>query len=114
MINQGDIVFFRKAKKSGKVKTPEATFKGHGFGIFLGHAPLFAPDPPAFLILRMLGQVGFVSFDDVKTMLGEDQLEILSQKYKTKYWGEEVVQIQKEATERATRQEVLKSQMPED
>ncbi len=100
MIKEGDVVFFRKCKKSGKAKSVEFSFKGHGFAVFLGHAPLFAPDPPPQLLLRMMGQIGFVSFDDIKRFVDEATFQKILDQFTDRYWGKKTEDIQKEAAER--------------
>lgn len=114
-VKQGDVVFFRKVKKSSKPKSPEIGFKGNGFGVFLGHVPLFAPDPPGFLIFRMLGQTGFISFDDVKEFIGdEEKFQAIVDKYTDKYWGQKTEEIQKEATARAAAHDLREAQKAEE
>jgi hypothetical protein len=86
MVKMGEVVFFKKITKSNKPKSPEIGFKGRGFAVFLGHAPMYAPDPPRSVIFQMLGQIGLLSFDDVKEFLGEDAVNTITQKFTEKYY----------------------------
>lgn len=86
----GDIVFFTEAKPSSARKSPKIGFKGHAFGIMLGHVPPFQKDPPLSHILRLMGTHGFVSFDDVGELLGSEQGALMVTKFEDKYYGKEV------------------------
>jgi hypothetical protein len=70
--------------------------QGHGFGIFLGHVPEFAQDPPLDHVLRILGQAGFIRFDEIKTFLGEAALKEVLTKFTQTYWGRVVDEIKEE------------------
>lgn len=87
MIKPGDIVFFRKAKRSSHRKSPEISFNGYGFAVMLGHVSLFQPDPPADHLLRLIGTIGFLSFDDVKNFLGDEAAASCVKKFEDKYYG---------------------------
>lgn len=88
-IRNGDCVFFKTAKKSSKRKAAEIKFKGHGFGIFLGHVPEFQKDPPAEHLFRLMGTVGFLTFDNVGEFLGPAMAEVCIKKFEEKYWAPE-------------------------
>lgn len=88
-INNGDVVFFKKAKKSTSRKAPEATFKGYGFGVMLGHVPPFAAEPPPQHLLRLMGTVGFLTFDDVAEFVGDENAKECVKKFEDKYYGKE-------------------------
>ncbi len=96
MFKIGDIAFFRKAKRDCGRKTPEGTFKGHGFGLFLGHVPPFAKEPPKVFIHRTLGTLGFLSFDDVTEFISEEAAAECVKKFEDKYYGP-VVRTEAEA-----------------
>jgi len=82
--NPGDIVFFQSAKTSSSMPG-EFRFKGHGVGVFLGYVPPGVDDPPLDHLLRIMGGAGFLSFDDVKTFLGEEALKTVLEKFTLKY-----------------------------
>lgn len=81
----GDVVFFKKAKNSAHHKAQEVLFKGHAFGVMLGHVPPFAANPTTALVLAQLGTIGFISFDDIGEFLGPDTVKTLVQKFEEKY-----------------------------
>lgn len=86
-IKPGVVLFFKKARLSSNRKSPEISFKGHGFGVILGIVPHFQPDPPREHLLRLMGHAGFFAFDDIKEFLSEaSQIEFI-EKFKTKYYG---------------------------
>jgi hypothetical protein len=96
MIKPGDIVFFKKVTRSTKRRDPEIAFKGgNGFGVMLGIVPPFGPEPTESILLMLLGSVGFVSFDDVKDFLGEDQMKICVDKFTERYMTKKIEQPSK-------------------
>lgn len=82
----GDIIFSKKFKTSLARKAPEIEVRGHAFSLMLGHVPPFAKEPPLAHIGRLLGTVGFMSFDDVADFLGDEQAALCVQKFEEKYW----------------------------
>lgn len=88
MISQGDIVFFKKAKKSVKNSYPEVRFKGYGLALFLGALNPFQKEPSVDDIHRALGASGFVSFTNVLELLGKEPGELLLKKFIDKYYSE--------------------------
>lgn len=112
MINSGDVVYFKKAKRFTKRGAPEATFKGHGFGVFLGHLPPLKKDVLAIDLMKLMGSIGFLTFDDVGEFLGEEVAADVIKKFEDKYFGraitaqeldEKMAAIKKERqTEQAT------------
>lgn len=89
-MKHGQVVFFKAAKMSTGRTAPEIGFKGYAFGILLGVVPPFQKDPPMAHILRALGGVGFLSFDDVGELLGPEQGALLVKKYEEKYYGQQL------------------------
>ena len=87
--SNGDVVFFKKAKKATKRNAMEVTFKGHAFGVMLGHVPPFAKDPTPDQLLRQMGAIGFMTFDDVAEFLGDDAGAKCVKMYEDKYYGKE-------------------------
>lgn len=87
--NMGDVMFFKTAKKESRRNAKEMKFKGHGFGVFLGHVPPFMPDPDPAQLIRMMGQIGFLTFDDVATFLGDEMAAKCVKMYEDKYYGQE-------------------------
>lgn len=85
MMNPGDVVYFKKAKKSSERKDLEVGFRGHGFGVMLGHVDAFTPDPTTDQVIGLLGGIGFVSFDDISEFLGEGHAAVVIKKFEAKY-----------------------------
>lgn len=84
-LKPGAVVFFPVAKKSTKANSEPLVFRGHGFGVFLGVVPQFAVEPTREMMDTLLSGVGWVSFENVFEMLGEEQFRILEQKFRAKY-----------------------------
>lgn len=91
MPRPGNIVYFQKCsvtlKKEGKI----VGFKGHGFGVMLGIVPTGAPEPPLLILPRLLGESGYLSFDDVIAFFGEEVGKECVEKFKDKYYGKVVL-----------------------
>jgi len=102
-MKNGDVVYFKKAKHSSKIKDKtEITFKGMGFGVLLGHVPPFQKDPPASHLLKLMGTIGFLTFDDVAEFLGDEMGSKCVKAFEDKYYGklipasEAVVEVEPE------------------
>lgn len=92
MVEIGDVVFFKKFKKSARQnKLHEIGFKGggHGFGVLLGIVPPFQQDPPEYILARLMGEAGFLSFDDVSRFLGAEAGVKCVESFKDTYYGPE-------------------------
>lgn len=85
----GDCLFFKVAKKESRRNAKEMKFKGHAFGVYLGHVPPFGKDPQPDQLLRMMGQIGFLTFDDVSEFVGAEAAEKCVKMYEDKYYGKE-------------------------
>lgn len=83
----GDVVYFRRAKKESGPEGKFVEFVGHGFGVILGVLPPNQPAPNPVTLLRGMGQIGFLSFDDVKSILGDEMFEKCIEGYQDKYYG---------------------------
>lgn len=90
-MKNGDVVFFQAAKTEPTRKAATISFKGHAFGVLLGHVPPFAKAPPAEHMLRLMGTVGFISFDDVGAFFGDEIGAQAVTKFEEKYYGKAVV-----------------------
>ena len=103
-MNPGDVVYIKKAKRTAKRRGLEAQFKGHGVALLLGHIPEHASDIKLPELFGLLGNLGFIAFDDIGEFLDEEQLKTVIEKFKTKYAGpaemaaEESLKIVKDAT----------------
>lgn len=86
----GEVVFFQVAKTSSARKAPAVKFQGHGFGVLLGYVPPFQKDPPPEMLLRIMGNIGFLSFDDVGEFLGAEAGTEVVKKFEDKYYGKVV------------------------
>ena len=93
MFKNGDVVFFKSAKKGSDRKALEGRFKGYGFGVLLGHVPPFQKDPPASELLRLMGSIGFISFDDVAEFFGNETGAQCVTKFEDKYYGKVIFQL---------------------
>lgn len=85
-ISNGTVVYFKHAKTTttgGKKRLFE--FQGLGFGIFLGHVPPLFPEPAREIIISAMGQIGYISFDDITEFAGKEMGELLIQKWTDKY-----------------------------
>jgi hypothetical protein len=91
-MKNGDVVFFKNAKSGSARNAPEVQFKGMGFGVLLGHVPPFQKDPPPDQLLGMMGQIGFLSFDDVGEFLGNESGAACVAKFEDKYYGKKIEQ----------------------
>lgn len=89
-MKNGDVVFFQSAKTEPTRKAANISFKGHAFGILLGHVPPFAKAPPAEHMLRLMGTIGFISFDDVGEFFGNEIGADAVKKFEDKYYGKVV------------------------
>lgn len=89
MVKQGDVVYFKRFSSEPNRRAQEITFKSNiqGFGIMLGTIQVGTPEPAARQLLAMVGEIGFVSFDDVKEFLGDAALQTLMAKFAMKYVG---------------------------
>ncbi len=97
-MRNGDCVFFKEAKKTSRQNSPGVRFRGVGFGILLGHVPPFQKDPPAAELFRLMGTVGFMSFDDVGEFLGEEQAAACVKKFEEKYYVKNVIEAEEAPT----------------
>lgn len=91
MIKNGQIVYFKRAKRTTARREPEIEFKGQGFGVFLGHVPPFAQEPQKTDLLRMMGTIGFMSFDDIGEFFGPLIGVEAVKKFENKYYSPVVV-----------------------
>lgn len=85
MFKLGDIVFFKTAKRGTKRSIPEGKFNGHGFGVLLGFVPPFAKDPLQSQVRPMMGNVGYITFDDVAEFFGDEIGKQCVEKFLEKY-----------------------------
>lgn len=81
----GDGLFFKEAFTSTKRNATRLQFKGHAVGIWLGVVPHFAKEPQGTDLFKMMGSIGWLTFDDVGEFLGPEAgakvVEMFSQKY---------------------------------
>lgn len=85
----GDVIYFRSSKKEPRRNAKEVKYQGHGFGVFLGHVPQHAPSPTPDDLFRLMGSIGFLTFDDVAEFLGEEAATKCVQAYENKFYGPE-------------------------
>lgn len=84
-LKSGAIVYFPVCHKTTKPQAQPYVFQGKGFGVFLGVTPHGFPDMTREMIPAMMAGIGWVSFEDVAELLGEEQLKLLEQKFRDKY-----------------------------
>lgn len=84
-LKPGGVVFFPTCKKTAKPNGQVYVMKGHGYGVFLGVVPMGHPEPTREMMDPLLAGVGWVSFENVIELLGEDQFKILEEKFRAKY-----------------------------
>ncbi len=92
MFKPGDLAYFKKAKKSSHIKQGEVAFKGLGFGVMLGILPPFGKEPTPQMCMKLMGTIGFVSFDDIAEFLGNESGEKCVKLFEDKYYGK-VIEI---------------------
>ncbi|MDH4164704.1 MAG: hypothetical protein OEW15_18750, partial [Nitrospirota bacterium] len=84
-LKPGGVVYFNVCKKSTKPNSEPMIFKGHGFGVFLGVVPQFKVEPTREMLDPLLAGIGWVSFENVYELLGEEQFKLLETKFREKY-----------------------------
>jgi hypothetical protein len=89
MFKPGDVVFFKEAHRGPSKRTDGLRAKHYAFGVLLGNLPPFAPEPPAEHLMRLMGGAGFMAFDDVLEVLGEEAGDLVIRAWQRKYWGAE-------------------------
>lgn len=88
-LKPGSVVFFQQCKKTAKPNSGGIGFKGHGFGIFLGIVPPGVAEPTRYMMDPLMAGIGWVSFETVKELLGEETLKKLTDAFTKKYDIEE-------------------------
>lgn len=83
-LKPGQVVYFNGCKKNTKNSEP-FIFKGHGFGVFLGVVPHNVREPAREQMDGLLAGIGWVSFENVAELLGEEQFDLLAAKFQEKY-----------------------------
>jgi hypothetical protein len=86
MIKPGDIIFFKSVTRKIGRREPEIKFKGgSGFAVMLGIVPPFGKPPEVGHLMALMGGAGYISFDDVREFLSEEQMKICITKFEDKY-----------------------------
>lgn len=88
-LKPGDIGFFKRVKDTSSDHGRYTEFKGHGFGILLGAVPPGAQDPPQSFLTALMAQLGWVTLDEVKNLLGEASVDALVRALEKKYFHAE-------------------------
>lgn len=87
LLKGGDIVFFRRVKREPRRNAKEIGFRdGFGFGVMLGITSSKFPMPLPEHLTILMGQAGYISFDDIYLLLGEDVAKSLIKKFEEKYY----------------------------
>lgn len=84
-LQKGDCVYFKEAQLGTRKDSQRVQFKGHGFAMMLGIIPHFGKEPAPEDLFRIMGSIGFVTFDDVAELLGAEQGTLCVAKYEAKY-----------------------------
>jgi hypothetical protein len=87
LFKMGNVVYFKEAAKGVAKSALRAKAQGHFFGILLGYVPPFQKEPPVSHMLRIMGEAGFLSFDDVGEILGDKVAAEVVRKFELKYYG---------------------------
>lgn len=85
-MNNGSIVYFKRAKETSSPRGKFVEFKGHGIGILLGHVPPFKQDCNLAQARCLLGMVGYITLDDVAEFLGKERMDECITKFQAKYY----------------------------
>lgn len=91
-IKPGDVVYFHTVKEEPRRNAKDIRFVNgiYGFGLILGaHAPGMVP-LTAEIFMTLMGQIGFLSYDNVNEFLGEEQMKICLTKFAEKYHPKEL------------------------
>lgn len=83
----GDCVYFKSAKRATHHKAESKMFRGHGVGILLGELPPAGRDLDIQTLFRLMGVVGFLTFDDVAEFLGKELGEKCVKDFEKKYYA---------------------------
>ncbi len=86
-IEPGDCVFFRDCRDSMSENPLRVRAKGLFFGILLGILPPLQKPPPAEYLVRAMGDLGYITFDDLAEFLGEANTAAIMERWKEKYVG---------------------------
>ncbi len=89
-LKPGDAIYFKRCKESARSTAGEIQFKGHGIGVLLGYLPPAARDLTPAMLMRLMGQLGYMTFDDIAEFLTPADAETCVKKYEDKYYGKEV------------------------
>lgn len=82
----GAVVYFKKCLRRPTSKSDWVAAKvGYNFGVLLGSVAPHTPDPTPNIIAKMMSGSGYVSFDDVIEMLGQERFAELLKKMELKY-----------------------------
>lgn len=84
-VKPGQVVFFPACRKSTRPNSQTMIFKGNGFGVFMGVVPQGMGEPTKEMLPPLLAGIGWVSFEDVFELLGEEQFKLLETKFREKY-----------------------------
>lgn len=96
----GDLVFFKQMQSAPAGRCSRGVFQGFGYGVYLGHLPpqMTFKDAPND-IKCLMGQAGYISWDDCVEFLDGKQTDELFKKFKEKYYVEEMkAQREKQVT----------------
>lgn len=87
MFKVGDVVYFKTGRRGTKKRDAEVKWNGHGCGVLLCHVPPFEKEPPPEHLIRLIGSIGFISFDDIGEFFGDEVGKATVAKFELKYYG---------------------------
>lgn len=91
-LNIGDIVFFKEVTRLPGKNQMLINFKGGtGFGVMLGITPPGGKAPSVEVVMILMGQAGYISFDDVLGFLGKEAGEKCIKMFEEKYYPKRIV-----------------------
>lgn len=86
-LNVGDVVFFKECARDTNRHSIKIGFKGGtGFAVMLGIVAPFGKMPTEQLIMCLMGQAGYIAFDDVVNFLGQEAGEKCIKMFQDKYY----------------------------
>lgn len=85
-LKNGDCVFFQEFQTGAHRKSTRIKVKNLAFGVLLGAIPPFGKDPSPAQLYRCMGEIGYLSFDDVAEFLGAELGQKCVEAFEKKYY----------------------------
>ena len=101
-IQNGDVIYFKDIKTGTRKNAIGARFKHFGWGLLLGAIPPFGKEPQLDDLIRSMGTIGYIAFDDVGEFLGDEMGAKALAAFEAKYYKTKPVEEVKEGETPAT------------